>query len=390
MAAFLCAAAYLSYSRIGRAKGWRPGRGVLGLFEVAVEGGGQWGTLPRRSGREGCDPCGQCGEVVLPDEAGGQGNLDPGDHLGDACGNLDEAEPEGVELGVAPERSFGRQVPQAVHQPVGGGVDHQAELVGGSLGAGGAVRGQVELMGLDQVFGLSAGAIDLFVEHMLQSLEIGDDEAGIDAERRGLDTGDDPAFGLPTLGAIAKFTEAPDFFLVRMGVPVQDGAGHVALNHAGQHRIAGQSEDVADRGALTPRHGLGPAIVAVAAHDDLDLRPPGTQSAHHMAYHQGNFGAGRGLARPQEHRHRLARRRLVDVDGHEAVAVVMGVEQRQLLFTVGSILSVVNVEHQATRRLLEAVAEQRNHRRHQTTAGHRQNGPPPACCKPLADQEKEG
>ena len=57
-------------------------------------------------------------------------------------------------------------------------------------------------------------------------------------------------------------------------------------------------------------------------------------------------------------------RRLVDVDRLEAAAVVVGVEQRQLLAAVNPVLGVVDVEHDAARHLLEAVAEHLDHRRH--------------------------
>ena len=53
---------------------------------------------------------------------------------------------------------------QPPHQPVGAGMQEQPELVGGRLGAGGAVRGQMGLPGLDVIFGLPAPAIDLLVE----------------------------------------------------------------------------------------------------------------------------------------------------------------------------------------------------------------------------------
>ena len=46
---------------------------------------------------------------MLCDEAGGQGDRDPGRHLGDAGGHLDQAEAQRVELGVAPERAPGRR-----------------------------------------------------------------------------------------------------------------------------------------------------------------------------------------------------------------------------------------------------------------------------------------
>ncbi|MBF0562413.1 MAG: hypothetical protein HQL37_10405 [Alphaproteobacteria bacterium] len=59
---------------------------------------GTHGKLPRRSARECGEIAGQaqCGQLALCDEAGGQGDLDPGDHLGD----FDQAEADGAELGV--------------------------------------------------------------------------------------------------------------------------------------------------------------------------------------------------------------------------------------------------------------------------------------------------
>ena len=60
----------------------------------------------------------------------------------------------------------------------------------------------------------------------------------------------------------------------------------------------------------------------------------------------------------------LPLRGLVDVDRQEAAAVVVGMEQRQLLLAVHPVLGVVDVEHDPARHLLEAVAEQLDHGRH--------------------------
>jgi hypothetical protein len=68
-----------------------------------------------------------------PRDRGRQGDFDAGDHLGDAPCDLDQAEADRVELCIAPERCPGRKTAQGQHQPVGGGVDQQAELVGGGL-----------------------------------------------------------------------------------------------------------------------------------------------------------------------------------------------------------------------------------------------------------------
>ena len=57
-------------------------------------------------------------------------------------------------------------------------MDQQPELVGGGLGARGAVGGEVQLVRLDQVFGLTPGAVDLLVERFGQARE---EPAGDDA-----------------------------------------------------------------------------------------------------------------------------------------------------------------------------------------------------------------
>ena len=75
--------------------------------------------------------------------AGWQMDLDLGFHLDDAGGSLDQAESQRVELGDPPGRALGHQRPQAPQQPIGAGVQEQPELVGGGLGARGAVGGEV-------------------------------------------------------------------------------------------------------------------------------------------------------------------------------------------------------------------------------------------------------
>ena len=131
---------------------------------------------------------------------------------------------------------------------------------------------------------------------------------------------------------------------------------------AQQHLVAGQAEDVADPIALAPRHGLGPAVMAVAARR-FD-RPGRRRYDRYPGAAPATFGPSGVLARPQDGGDRLAARRLVDVDRHEAAAVVVRVEQRELLPAVGPVLGVVDVEHDAPGHLFEAVAEQLDHRRH--------------------------
>ncbi len=52
------------------------------------------------------------------------------------------------------------------------------------------------------------------------------------------------------------------------------------------------------------------------------------------------------------------------MDRLKAAAVVIGVEQRELLAAVNPVLGVVDIEHDTAGNLFEAVAEHLDHRRH--------------------------
>ena len=104
--------------------------------------------------------------------------------------------------------------------------------------------------------------------------------------------------------------------------------------------------------------------MAVATHHDVDRRPAGADAADDVAQHQRHLSPVRCLARTQDDRDGLAGAGLVDVDRLKAAAVVIGVEQRELLPAVNPVLGVVDIEHDAPGDLLEAVAEHLDHRRH--------------------------
>ena len=99
--------------------------------------------------------------------------------------------------------------------------------------------------------------------------------------------------------------------------------------------------------ALAEGDGLDAAIMTVAADQDGDARPAGADAADDVAQHARHFGAVGGLAGAQEDRHRLAGSGFIDMDGQEAAAVIVRVEQRELLTAMHFILGVVDVEHGA-------------------------------------------
>ena len=96
----------------------------------------------------------------------------------------------------------------------------------------------------------------------------------------------------------------------------------------------------------------------IAAHGDLDPGPVVLDAADDVLHNPGRLFSGGPLAWAQQRQGRLARGRLEDVDGLEAVLVIMGVEPRQLLATVDGIVGIVDVEDDALGNTVEAFAKQ--------------------------------
>ena len=156
------------------ATGLRPDGGIGVRFSVASRTRGaefgvaprglSGGTPPHRLRRQFGDATSEIGKADLIREGGGQRDPDAGDHFGDPPGDFDQAEADRVELGLAPERGPRRQPAQGQHQPVGGGVQHQADLIGQGGAATGAVGSELALVQLDQVLGLAARAIQRVIQ----------------------------------------------------------------------------------------------------------------------------------------------------------------------------------------------------------------------------------
>ena len=131
-------------------------------------------------------------------------DADAGGPLDNAGADLEQARPEGRELGPGERHPAGHGIAEGEHQPVGRDVQDEAELVGERALAGGAVRRELALVQLDEVLGLAAGAVDIFVEMAGVSAERGDDVAGVEAPRGRLQPGDDPALAASGAGGVGE------------------------------------------------------------------------------------------------------------------------------------------------------------------------------------------
>ena len=204
-----------------------------------------------------------------------------------------EPEAQGVELGMAPCRPSRQGGAQGPHQPVGAGVQEKPELVGGGTGAGRPIGPEMGLPRLDVVFGLAAGAAQLFVERLAGPAgQVGDDErpGGLSSDlrrRRGQETAEGTGCRSPAArlrrgrrcarpGSMTRrrrgIPRAPD-----LGAAVRVDAGAGALLDGGrpapQIGVAGEAENEIHASSPAEIEHLGRAVVAVAAQKNFHARP---------------------------------------------------------------------------------------------------------------------
>lgn len=141
--------------------------------------------------------------------------------------------------------------------------------------------------------------------------------------------------------------------------------------------------------------------MGIAAQGDPHLRPVPAQAADQVAHQGADLGAGRRRAATEQHRHRPAGGGLIDVDRQEAVAVVVAIEQRELLPAMRHVAGLVQVQGDRLGWLREAGAEQvdqgGHHPRHRGARGSvlqpahgRLRAQRPAALRRPAERQLEG
>src|SRR5216684_1182266 len=198
-------------------------------------------TVPRWLRSCGAEPSGECAEDSAIGTGRGQIDTDAGGTLDDAGSDLDQTNADRCELCSRYRRALRNGTAHGKHEPVGGGVQDQAELVGFGIAAGGAVGSELALVQLDEVLGVSPRAIEGLVKMPGAGLERGDDIAHIQPLRGCLDARHEAPLLVPAFCAVAKGLEAAQLVFAR------ERALH------GDRLVA--------------------AVMAVATHQDVDLGP---------------------------------------------------------------------------------------------------------------------
>ena len=260
---------------------------------------------------------------------------------GDHGADLQELEADGGALGAGIFAALESEPSDCIHQSVGEAGEQQAELVGPPAVAGGAVREELELLLLDAVLHLAAGAVETVVEITALAREVGHHEARVGALGAVLETRDHPAHAVPGLGAVDEFGEAALLEAARL--EQAGGLRHLGFCQAHQPGVPGQADDVIHGVALAPAEQPPAAEARIRAHDDARLRPHRAQARDQQLQDAGGM-----LRRVDVGRSQIGDQQMVageDVERQEAVVVVVAVEEASLLMAVHRIVGGVDVEH---------------------------------------------
>ena len=117
----------------------------------------------------------------------------------------------------------------------------------------------------------------------------------------------------------------------------------------------GEAEDVVETVRLAPVEDLRAGVVAVGADQDLHIRPVGADRPHQAAEKRPDLDAVWPFRRAQERRDE-ATILIEDDDRLEAILVIEGVEQPQLLPAVHRIEGIIDVEGDPPRHLAKRAA----------------------------------
>src|ERR1700749_922775 len=200
-----------------------------------------------------------------------------------------------------------------------------------------AVGSEMVLPRLDVVLGLTARAVEPLVEVLgAAAFQAGDDKPGIGALEPGLDAGDDALDPAPALRGIMELPEAPHLAALGRRLEARGGALLQRCDMTAECGVGGQAEDPIHPVLPAPVEHFRGRIMTVGAQQDLDLWPMAAQGADQAAHKAADLHPARPLAGPQQRGDKAALC-VEHNDRLEAVIVVIGVEQAQLLAAMHAI-----------------------------------------------------
>jgi len=276
-------------------------------------------------------------------------HLDPRPKLPDPGTDLQDLEPDRVELSPSPRGSLKMTPAQGMQQHIGHGMEEETELVGFKAMTGGSVGEKMGLMVLDHQFHPSSVAVDHFIDHAPGfAFQVRHHEPEVRAQSVVFGLDDDPAVFSPASRSVGKLPEEtnrlPLSLVTFFGVFDQCG------RPLPQHGIRRQSQGVLQVLRLAKLDDLGRGVIRIGPQQDLDLGPGVPDFPDHPLENRHDLGSRGPFPRPQDRCHQLPALALVDMDRQITVLVVEGVEQGHLLMAMSDVFGVVDVQKDRNRR----------------------------------------
>ncbi len=328
-------------------------RGIPPPFPHADPAGGAPGP---RSGQKKY-PAGDGEEQALHGARRGQRAVEPPRVAAHDRADADEVQADRPEGRPGELRALQKQRAEAFHQDVGEARHQQAELVGVEGVAAGPPGEQVELLLLDPVLHPPARAIHVFIEMPPVAGKGGRDAAVVRPEAVVLRLGDHSAVRLPRPRAVHELAEQ-----LRLRLQPREQRPRVLAQLRAerlQAAVPGDADDVVHAVAFAPAEHPVPAEAAVAAEDDAHARPLLPEARHEQLQDRPRVLRAVDLRAAQIRDQQPVAAE--HVEGEEAVAVVVAVEEAPLLHPVDRVVRRVEVEHQLPRGLREAFDELLHH-----------------------------
>jgi hypothetical protein len=285
---------------------------------------------------------------------------DGGDHLST---ELEQSVAQRRHLGTSAGGPCGTES-QLLDEHVGSSGEEDAELVGEEAGAAGAINLESVVKLFDPVFDLSTIAIDVLVDEARCLSQVGDEESGIVlhlatrmADHLGLD--DDPSHPAPGSGRVEAFS----IEVLRAAGSTREptGFGHELPCFSRQHCVLGHVDEVIDPPLVIEEvEDLRACEAAVQAHEDAGVGKSLTKAGQQAPEKTQYASLVRSIARSQDGGKEELLRLVVEGEeaeqGQVAPGVIVGIEETELLFSMGGIVRDVEINSDPTAVLTQSPA----------------------------------
>jgi len=187
--------------------------------------------------------------------------------------------------------------PQRLHQNVGRRTEQQTKLIGQESMATGSIREQVQLLFLDPILHLATLTVDAFIKLPAVARHVDHEVSRVGPFLRVFSLHDHSTGSIPAPRLAGKRIEDAVGFLglakLSLGLPrAIDG-------HACQHRVARQTQDIADAVGMAPSHQSPAAQPTVGPDCDLDVGPDAAERPDQRLQDRQAVLAGVDLAGPK-------------------------------------------------------------------------------------------